>query len=236
MLVADIEAVRQELRDSGVITSDGSVSSGRFSLAGVMTASQIRTKIIKDIYVPYLGDVARAMGTLIAADLLQAYANGGSIVGVITGASQSIQVFEVDNSVIEGFGFDTLLPEGNSVTIVGPELIDAVVDIINQDLPQASDLKDLNKIKDAIQAEIDLANNLVDAVKGAVSAPDQVLRGCLFDSRPECRQLLYTNGFDSVYKVNGGLSLPAPVVFIVYNLAGGGFGVFVAPFVPTRED
>jgi outer membrane protein assembly factor BamB len=234
MLVADIEAVRQELRDSGVITSDGTVSAGRFSLVGVMTASQIRTKIIKDVYGPYLGDVARAMGTLIAADLLQAYANGGSIVSVITGASQSFQVFKVDNSVIEGVGFDTLLPEGNSVILVGPELINSVLAIINQDLPQAQDLKDLNKIKDAIQAEITLANNLSNAIKGAVSAPDQVLRGCLFDSRPECRQLLYLGGFDSVYKTTGGGSLPAPVAIIVYNLAGGGFSVFVAPFIPTR--
>lgn len=236
MLVADIRAVRQALRDAGIVTGSGQVSTGRFTLPGIMTATQIRTKIIKDIYVPYLGDVARAMGTIIGADLLQPYANGGAIAGVITGSSLAIQVFEIPNSVIEGFGFDTLLPEGNSVTIVGPELIDAVVAIVTQDLPQADDLKDLNSIRDAIQNQIDLANNVVDAFDNANSIPGAVLRGCLLDSSPACRQLVYPDGFTSVYKANGALSLPAPVAVIVHNLAGGGFALFVANFVPTREE
>ena len=235
VLAADIRAVRQSLRDDGIISEEGVVSSARFTLPGIMTASQIRTTIIKQVYVPYLSDVARAMGTIIGADLLQSYANGGAIAGAITGSSLAIQVFEIPNSVIEGFGFDTLLPEGNSVTVVGPELIDAVLAIINQDLPQANDLKDLNSIRDAVQNQIDLATNVNDAFDEANSSPGTVLRGCLLDSSPACRQLVYPDGFKSVYKVESGPALPAPVAIIVHNLAGGGFAVFVANFVPTRE-
>ncbi|MEN1728990.1 MAG: hypothetical protein AAGJ52_11180, partial [Pseudomonadota bacterium] len=235
LLEADIRAVRQSLRDEGIITSDGLIGAGRFTLSGIMTASQIRTKIISKVYVPYLGQIAKSMGTIIGADLLQNFANGGNIAGVITGSSLAIQVFEIENSVIEGFGFDTLLPEGNSVTIVGPALIDAVLDIITQDLPNANDLKDLNSIKDEVQKQIDMANALVDAFDEANSSPASVLRGCILDNLPSCRQLVYPDGFQSVYKVESGLSLPASVAIIVHNLVGGGFAVTVANFVPTRE-
>ncbi|MEM1082295.1 MAG: hypothetical protein AAGH65_12000, partial [Pseudomonadota bacterium] len=223
------------LRDDGILTADGQYSSARFTLPGIMTASQIRTNIIKQVYVPYLGDVAKAMGAIIAADALQAYLNAGSLAGVITGSSLAIQVFDIDNSVIEGTGFDTLLPEGNSVLMVGPELINAVINVINQDLPDAEDLKDLNKIRDKIKTTIDNANAVNTAFDEANSSPSQVLRGCLLDSSPTCRQLLYPDGFKSVYKVESGPALPASVLIVVQNLAGGSFAVIVANFVPTRE-
>ena len=235
MLVADIEAVRQALRDDGIITADGQIGGARFTLPGIMSASQIRTTIIKQIYLPYLGDVAKAMGALIAADALQTYANAGSLAGIITGSSLAIHVFDIDNSVIEGIGFDTLLPEGNSVLMIGPELVDDAIGVINAALPNAQDLKDLNGIRDAIIGAIEAADAFNTSFDEANSSPSQGLRGCLLDNSSSCRQLVYPDGFKSVYKVSSGPALPAPVLIVVQNLAGGGFGVFVANFVPTRE-
>lgn len=235
MLETDIRAVRQALRDAGIITDAGVSAAGRFSLPGIMSASAIRQSIVNDFYVPYLGDVARAMGTIIAADLLEAYVNGGAIVGVTTGGSLALHVFDIPNSVIEGFGFDPADPANNQVTIVGPQLIDTVMDTLG-DLPGAEDFKDLNSIMDTVQTQIKNADAVGSAWREANSVPTEVLQGCILDGFPTCRQLVYAGGIASVYKVDSGLSLPAPAAVIVRNLDGGGMAVFVANFLPTREE
>ncbi len=235
MLVADIRAVRDQLREAGVINAEGRAMPARFTLPGIMIASQIRQTIISDFYFPYLGQVARAMGIVIAADLLQPFVNGGSIVGIVTGASQSIHVFEIPNSVIEGFGFDPRISPNNAVTMVGPSLISAVSDAI-QGLPGASDFKDVNSAFDAAQTQIESANAIGTAWKEANSVPNGgVARGCILDGTPGCRQLIYSDGITSVYQASG-LSLPAPVLIIARNLESGNNAVFIANFVPTREE
>ena len=235
LLRADIEAVRAELRNAGLVGGRQASRAARFTLPGIMTASQIRQNIVTDFYVPYLGQVARAMGIIIAADLLQPYVNGGNIVGIVTGGSLALHVFEIPNSVIEGFGFDPTLSPNNAVTMVGPGLIDAIENAITG-LPGAGSFKDLNTIMDEVQTQLDNANDLENAWKEANSSPMGVRRGCILDGTPGCRQLVYPAGVTSVYSVESGLSLPAPVLMIVRNLESGGIAVFVANFVPTSED
>jgi outer membrane protein assembly factor BamB len=240
LVVSDIDQIRQSLRDQGLILGKGEPqphrASARFSLLGLMSASRIRTRIIKEVYVPYIADVSTAMGTIAVANLLEPYFNDGNVIGLVTGSSIALHVFEVPNTVVEGFGFDEVLPEGNDVLIIGPELIGSVLDVLTLDLPQAEDFKDLNDVRDEIQEIIDLGEGVVKAFSEANSAPSAVLRGCLFDNLPDCRQLLYPNGIKSVYEANGGLNLPASVVIVVRNLAGGGMNFIVANFFPTRED
>ncbi|MGK7296957.1 MAG: putative Ig domain-containing protein [Candidatus Wenzhouxiangella sp. M2_3B_020] len=234
LLRADIEAVRRELRDAGIVTAAGKAGAARFTLPGLMSATRIRSTIVNDFYVPYLGDVARAMGTIIAADLLQPYANGGAVVGIVTGGSLALHVFEIPNSVVEGFGFDPTLSPNNAVTMVGPELFDAVQNQLGG-LPSAEDFRDLNSIMDAVQTQVDNADAVGKAWDEANTSPMGVRRGCILDGSPGCRQLIYPNGFASVYQVDSGLSLPAPVIVIVRNLESGGMALFVANFVPTRD-
>jgi len=235
LLRADIEAVRRELREAGIISRDATAGAGRFTLPGIMTASSIRQSIVTDFYVPYLGDVARAMGTIAAADLLQPYVNGGAIVGVVTGGSLALHVFEIPNSVIEGFGFDPLLSPNNAVTMIGPELFDAVQGALGG-LSSAADFKDLNTIMDTVQTQVDNADAVGQAWDEANTSPMGIQRGCILDNGPTCRRLVYPDGFASVYKVDSGLSLPAPVIVIVRNLKSGGMAVFVANFVPTADE
>jgi len=175
------------------------------------------------------------MGVVIAADLLQTYANAGSVVGIITGASQAIHVFDIAPSAIEGFGFDPTLSPNNAVTMVGPSLFQAVGNAANG-LPGASDFKDINSIYDTIQSQIDNANDLEQAWKDANTIPNGVNRGCILEGAPGCRQLVYPNGFASVYESDGGLSLPAPVLIITRNLESGNTAVFIANFVPTSAE
>ena len=234
LVVADIQAVRMTLRDEGIIAADGSITGARFTLPGLMTASQLRTTIIKQLYVPLLGQVSRMAGAIQSAGVLEPYANNGGIPGIITGGSLAIHVFDIDNSVIEGLGFDTLLPRGSSVTIIGPELLDDVLGLISAQLPSAASFRDLNNLGDAIANAI-LSANEPDAYDPRNNRPTEILRGCILDSSPDCRQLVYPDGFKSVYKIQTGISLPGPVAIIVRNVSGGGFAVFVANFVPTRE-
>ncbi|MEE4637498.1 MAG: putative Ig domain-containing protein [Wenzhouxiangella sp.] len=234
LLVADIQAVRQALADQGLLPGQAGTRVGRFSLPGIMVASQIRQSIITDFYVPYLGQAARMLGAVIAADALQTYANFGAISGIITGASQSIHVFGIQPSVIEGLGFDPTLSPNNAVIMVGPALLEAVSDAASA-LSSARSVKDVNSAFDAINGILDAADGLDDAWSDANSIPVGVVRGCILDNSPACSQLVYPDGFTSVYKKEGGLSLPGPVLIITRNLVSAGSAVFVANFVPTTE-
>jgi hypothetical protein len=234
LLVADIQAVRQALVDQGLQSGQPGTRAARFSLPGIMIASQIRQNIITDFYVPYLGQAARMLGAVIAADLLQTYANFGAISGIITGASQSIHVFGIQPSVIEGLGFDPTLSPNNAVIMVGPALLEAVSNAASA-LSSARSIKDVNSAFDAINGILDAADGLDDAWSDANSSPMGVVRGCILDNSPACSQLVYPDGFTSVYKKDGGLSLPGPVLIITRNLVSGGSAIFVANFVPTTQ-
>ncbi len=229
VLVADIRAVRQALAEADRLTADGAgLASARFTLPGIMTAVSIRNNLIKNFYVPYLGQVARALGVVIAADLLQPYVNGSAIVAVISGASQAIHVFDIPNSAIEGFGLDPILGSNAAVTMIGPDLINSVIGAATS-LVSASSLKDANSAMDSI-------NQAASDWNRANSVPGGQVRGCLFDGSPGCGQLVYPDGFSSVYKLTGGFNLPAPVLIIARNLESGGSAIFIANFVPTREE
>lgn len=236
VLVADIRAVRQALRDEGWVGAGaGAGAASRFTLPGLMSAVRIRNNILKDTYLPYLGEVAWAMGVVAAADLLQEYANAGAIVGIVSGASQSFHAFHIPNSVVEGFGFDPTLSPNNAVTMIGPSLLEAASDAASG-LSSAGDIKDVNSAMDAIQTQLDNASALDAAWDDANSIPMGVTRGCLLVTTPGCRQLHYPDGFASVYDAEGLLNLPAPVLIIVRNLESGGTAVFVANFVAYEGD
>lgn len=240
LVVANIDRVRQAIADAGYgaggfVAKRATVPMADFSLSSVLSATSIRTGLTKDLYGGYLYHLIRTGATLAAGDLLQNFVNNTALTGLITGSSIAINIFELPNSVIEGYGFNTQLAEANHVFIVGPQLIDAVVGMLT-DLPSADDFKDLNDISDTISSLVDSGDAVNDAFNQANSSPDAVERGCFFESHPACRQLVYSNGLGSVYQADGALNLPAPVIIIVTNLgAPGGMGAYVAFFVPTRE-
>ncbi|MEE4330320.1 MAG: hypothetical protein V2J10_05585, partial [Wenzhouxiangella sp.] len=231
LLVADIQAIRQELTEAG-LTGERTVRNPRFTLFGLMSATRIRNRIMRDFYAPYVIDVATSMGSIIAADLLQGQMGGAEAVGIVTGSSLAIHLFDIPNSVIEGFGFDSTLSPNNTVTMIGPSLLEAGQNAAGG-LPSASDFKQANTAMDAVQGVLDDANALEQAWNDANSIPSGVASGCILDLRPGCSQLRYPDGFTSVYESDGGLSLPASVLIITRNLKSGGSAVFTANFVPT---
>lgn len=236
VVVADIQAIRAALRNQGILNADGQAQAGRFTLPGILTASGIRRRIITNFYLPYLGQAAFMMGTVIAADALQTYSNAGQLIGIITGASQSIHVFNVEPSAIEGFGFDAQLTPNNSVIMIGPKLIADAQDAI-AGLPAAEDFKDLNTVFDAVQSVIDSASAADKAWDDANSIPGATVRGCILNTAPGCSQLIYPTGFATVYESDQTLNLPSSVLIITRNLeVGGGTAVFLANFVPSQPE
>jgi hypothetical protein len=161
--------------------------------------------------------------------------SGQSLPGVVAGASLSFHVFKSPFSFIEG-ELDMDEPANNVVMTVGPDVLNAVI--------EAAGTKDaLGKAKKAdelFDALKELYNKLSDLSTSAKDAfqPDAVgYRGCIFSSAPACGQLFYDDGLNSVYTYTppggGGLSgLPVPILFVVYNKAGGVVYVDTPVFLP----
>ena len=243
LTVASIDRIRHAIADAGLVNGPGAYpingvgGINGFSFGAVLSSMSIQVNLMNRMYGSFIYQLIRNAVSIAAADLLQNFVNNTAITGLITGSSVAIHAFNLPNSVIEGFGFNTQLAEANHVFIIGPDLIEAVRDIITMDLPSADDFKDLNDIEDKINEVVDAANAVNDAYNAANSSPDDVLRGCLFENHPACHQLVYSDGIKSVYTATGGFDIPAPVVFIITNLgAPGGMGVYVANFVPTRPE
>ncbi|MGE4071006.1 MAG: putative Ig domain-containing protein [Lysobacterales bacterium] len=238
LLVTDLDALHQSLLANGLLGPQAPLQmhkAVRFTLAGVLSATRIRTRIIKNVYRPILGDVIRAAVILVAQNGLVSYANAGNLAGIITAASLSIHVAKIPNSVAEGVGFEAYAP-ANSTILIGPDAIEQAQSILSAGLSTAQDLKDINKIQANLKSAADIGNNTVGLVKGAITSPGSLRRGCFLDPTPGCQQLVFPDGFDSAYVNDGPLALPAPVLIVTFGLASGNIGVFVGIFLPTEPE
>ena len=236
LLVTDLDALHQSLSSSGLLGPQAPSrmdKAVRFTLAGVLSATRIRTRIIKNVYRPILGDVIRAAVILVAQNGLVNYANVGNLAGIITAASLSIHVAKIPNSVAEGVGFEAYAP-ANSTILIGPDAIEQAQSILSAGLATAQDLKDINKLQANLKSAADIGNNTVGLIKGAITSPGSLRSGCFLDPTPGCQQLVFPDGFDSAYVNDGPLALPAPVLIVTFGLSSGNVGVFVGIFLPTE--
>jgi hypothetical protein len=203
-----------------------------FTLASMMSAMRIRSTIIQDVYMPIIGELVRGGLILAGNSLLQTYTNAGSLVGVITASSLSLHFFEIPGSVIEGFGFDRDFREGNEVYIVGPAVIDRVLNLFSGIQP-FGDAQEAMEFFDGVRAEAQALGEMY--FKPANRHPSGTAGGCILEFHPACNELVYDSGFYSVHEAGAG-SFPAPVLFIVRNVVTGSWGTVVANFYPTRPD
>ena len=99
--------------------------------------------------------------------------------------------------------------------------------------------KDLKELKSKLKEVLDSAGALADTVERSFQGTDEEAEDCLFSNHPECTQLLFSDGFDSVYRYSGpgggsGLGgLPVPIVFIVRNNVSGQLYISTPVFLPT---
>jgi hypothetical protein len=193
-----------------------------------------------------------------AAQHARAFLQGQELLAVVSGASLSFRVFESPWSFVEGLGLEKDYPELNTVILIGPDLFDAAKDAVDK-LKAASkyrlDPKDADgRYKSAGEIKNDLkglqatlkdllasGTNLVDVIENAFQSTDEPAGQCIFTTDPACVQLMYSDGFASVYHYtppDGFASftgLPVPIVFIVRNNVTGQLYFDTPPFLPTKE-
>jgi hypothetical protein len=84
------------------------------------------------------------------------------------------------------------------------------------------------------------ANGVAEAVGGAFQGAGQGYRGCLFSSSPSCSQLVFPNGFKSVYTYNppagfqGFSGLPVPIIFMLFDKTHGVVYIDTPVFLPYQ--
>ena len=164
---------------------------------------------------------------------------------VVSGASLSFRLFESPYSFIEG-EFDLQDPELNYVYVIGPKILEDLAPLIDNTKKTYSAAKDVKKdlkaLVEAVQSLVTSAND--DVAKAAANArqePTGVDRPCVFSPGPECVQLLYDDGFRSVYEYSpppgfeSFTGLPLPTIFLVYNARRDTFFLAIPPFFPTPK-
>ena len=185
------------------------------------------------------------------------FVQGQDIVATVAGASLSFHEFESPYSMIEG-EFDTLHPENNEVILIGPDQVNNLASLIlsikkgmkykDVIIPGANDGKyqnagqlvgDLFSLRKAAVKAQGALGKLLASFQNMFQPPESADQGCIFSSSPTCGELLYPDGFKTVYEVEpapGMVSftgLPVPIVFLVYNKSNGVMYFDTPAFFPT---
>jgi hypothetical protein len=184
--------------------------------------------LVKRIYFPIVKQVMKNTQNLIAEGLLKQFFGSAAIPGIVTGASQSFHAFELPNSIIEAY-VHADYPSAIRVQMIGPTLVADLADSV-------SGLRDvqfdsMHAVKKSFEAVKTAAASAATTVQDgfAETAPDQLLRGCVFDTAGDCQQLGFGDGLPVVHKSG---AFPGPVLFIVYDAASANVSIGNFLFVP----
>ncbi|MEW8349262.1 MAG: putative Ig domain-containing protein [Candidatus Thiodiazotropha taylori] len=200
-----------------------------FSLVGVTSASGIRQKIIKDLYMKIVVKIVKNSQNLVLNNLIKQFLPALDIPGITTGASLSFHSFESGHSVIEAystFGY----PSAYTVHLIGPTLISDLTEVINQIRglnfsSMRESIESFKKVKEtADQAEQTLQAGFKTA------HPVWVQNGCIFTTQPECQQLLFDAGLPIVH-ADG--QFPAPVLIVLQDSVSSQISIGTFLFFPN---
>ena len=206
-------------------------------LIGMIGEGNFACQMINKLYGDAFKYIENAAILMAGADLLKGYQNFAGIDFIDTGGDpfSGFYFFHVPGSLIEGTGFNSF-PSLNQVWLIGPNQINAARDVLDlfSNLPTPPNWKSLKevwkffedvykKIKDAVAA----GNNAVDAAKQTDQPPDGFSPFGLCVLSDPCQDIIWSNGFNSVY--SQGL-IPAPVIVVYKNLENGSFQVLTVNF------
>jgi hypothetical protein len=199
------------------------------SLASAAAASAIRSDLMEDLYAESVDHVVNSGIVLALGALLREFAGPLQGMDVITGASQSIHVFRIPGSGLEG-SFDPIA-ELNEVLMIGPDAVVAVRQLL--DSINLEGLRSVRDVMDRFEQIADAANGVVAAYEEANSTPDSASSGCLLTDA-ECVSLRWSSGFVSVNE-GGNARLPGPVLILVRNVADGSMSFTTAGFLGQSD-
>ncbi|MEZ5552896.1 MAG: putative Ig domain-containing protein [Pseudomonadales bacterium] len=196
-----------------------------FTLGGMMTATAIRTDLIKNLYVPYVTRLISTAGVLSEFDALQQEHEVTPLVAIISGASQSFHVFRAGNSIIEA---TDLSRDGRAfnIKLIGPDRYQAWLDFAT-DFEVPTSFQELAELD---QAAAEAAAGSLEGTQQTRS--NQVLRGCFFDQVNDCSQVVLGNGFPIVHRSG---AFPAPAIVILTDRVTGRIHASVYPFFPQTD-
>lgn len=201
-----------------------------FSLGGMSAAVNLQMKIIQNVYVPIMHDIARNIAILVANDLLNAYVNNMGSPDLITGGSLSFHIFNASNSVIEIAGVNPDDPTRADVFLVGSKAVAAVEGLLTALDP--GEIEDLDDVWNYFEGIVDAINSSGEAFEEANQIASDIFPSCLFSSSSACVQLVYPSGFNSVVECSGFICFPQAVLVLVHNLDTGTWGYDVFSFSP----
>ncbi len=179
----------------------------------------------------------------------------GGLDAIVAGASMSVHLFKSGWSFLEG-NLDTDEPANNVVITLGPdndsELLAApdpgsVTETIKAGFSTVENAAGIFAVMSLIyaqmQADVPPTSEGFGLVANAFQVPSDGYKGCVFSSAPACGQLVFDEGFQSVYSYSspepfqqaGFTGIPAPIIFLVYDKTTGSLTVDLAEFLPTKE-
>ena len=119
--------------------------------------------------------------------------------------------------MIEGIAVNTIASR-NDVLLIGPNQINAVQGLLTAFKPgEIKNLNDIYKYFDGIVNAVKAAGASYDE---AHQIPNSIAYGCLWNDSSSCKEAVYDDGFNSVYKCSG-FCLPSPVIVMIHNLDTG---------------
>ena len=201
-----------------------------------------------------LTQAAWGAGAVALAHHAKEFMAGQDLDAVVSGASMSFRVFESPWAFIEAKGLEWEYTDLNTVILLGPDLAQLVSPVIDKikaawafkptddsgNYKSMGDIKkDLKELKGSLEGLSGATEEMVENIKKMYQSTDEEPEDCLFSASPDCTQLLFSDGFDSVYHYSGpsggsGLGgLPVPIIFIVQNAVSGQMYFATPPFLPT---
>lgn len=186
-----------------------------------------------------------------ATSLIRSELDAGTSEIVVSGASLSFRSFNAPYAMIEGFGYELDYPDLNEVLIVGPNIAARLQEAIDkfksgysyfQNIDPNQHFRNFDQVQSRYrEIKQKMLDNFVDPVNAVVTEAKSMYQPTTFSDRPcvfavgPCTQLLWPDGFASVYTLpeNAYFQLPLPIVVVVYNPVNGRTTLDLVPFMPT---
>jgi hypothetical protein len=189
-----------------------------------------------------LGQASWAASAVIAAHRFTQKVQGQPLTAVVTGASLQFNVFKMFDSFVEA-DLDPDQPLNSVLVTIGPDQVEAPD--FNEETAVIDAADTSMKLGEAMMKVYDFiktgkTNGVAEAVGGAFQGAGAGYRGCLFSSSPGCSQLVFPNGFKSVYTYdpppgfNEFSGLPVPIIFLLFDKTHGVVYVSTPVFLPYQ--
>ncbi|MBI5503277.1 MAG: hypothetical protein HY899_00635, partial [Deltaproteobacteria bacterium] len=239
--------------DATTETAQGSASAGvvrkrpRSTLSEQLTIFAVNTVIdqmntLKKLHNDVMGQAFSGVMLVALASHLRVALAGQELVEVVAGASLSFRRFYAPYTMVEGFGLDAKYPQLNEVILLGPETVAPGLELFEAIKSAKFDTlwSSVKTLTDGYGKIKDFLGEADEAYANGVQRTHFADSPCIFTSAPGCVQLLFPNGFYSVYSYEpppgfGTLvGIPLPIITLVRSSLTGEYSFATPPFIPYK--